>query len=166
MINSLGVLGWGVGGIEAEAVMLGESVGMIIPEVIGVKITGKLKDGCCATDVVLKLTNLLRKVGVVEKFVEFFGEGLEQLSLADRATLSNMCPEYGATVGYFPVDSRTLDYLQLTGRSAHHLAVIKEYLQENLLIRDQKTEELIQWTKVVELNLDEVEPVVAGPKRP
>lgn len=116
MINALGVLGWGVGGIEAEAVMLGESVSMILPEVVGVKVIGQLREGTCATDAILALTNLLRKTGVVGKFVEFFGEGLKSLSLADRATMSNMCPEYGATVGFFPVDKNTLDYLALTGR--------------------------------------------------
>ena len=128
MINSLGVLGWGVGGIEAEAVMLGEFVSMILPEVVGVEVSGALPEGCCATDVVLKLTNLLRKVGVVGKFVEFFGNGLDSLSLPDRATLSNMSPEYGATMGFFPVDQNTLDYLLLTGRDKNRVNIIKEYL--------------------------------------
>lgn len=117
MINALGILGWGVGGIEAEAVMLGEFVSIVLPKVVGVEVSGTLPEGCCATDVVLKLTNMLRKVGVVGKFVEFFGEGLNSLSLPDRATLSNMSPEYGATMGFFPVDNNTLDYLLLTGRS-------------------------------------------------
>ena len=146
MINALGILGWGVGGIEAEAVMLGEYVSMLLPEVVGVKVTGQLDDRCCATDVVLKLTNILRKVGVVEKFVEFHGEGLMQLTLPDRATLSNMAPEYGATVGFFPVDQNTLSYLKLTGRDDKKVQLIEQYLKANLLFRDTQNESQIKYT--------------------
>ncbi len=166
MINSLGVLGWGVGGIEAEAVMLGEFVSMLLPEVVGVKVTGEMPEGCCATDVVLKLTNILRKVGVVGKFVEFHGEGLKSLTLADRATLSNMSPEYGATMGFFPVDDNTLSYLHLTGRTDKRIAEIEGYLKKNMLFRNKKNEQDIQYTQVVQLDLTDIEPVVAGPKRP
>ena len=166
MINGLGVLGWGVGGIEAEAVMLGEYVSMLLPDVVGVRVVGKLKEGCCATDVVLKLVNKLRKVGVVGKFVEFHGEGLQCLSLADRATLSNMAPEYGATMGFFPVDDNTLDYLRLTGRTDEMISIIEHYLKNNFLFRNEETEGSVDYTQLVELDLNEVTPVVAGPKRP
>ncbi len=146
MINALGVLGWGVGGIEAEAVMLGECIGMLLPKVVGVKVIGKLREGTCATDAVLALTNNLRKVGVVEKFVEFFGDGLDNLTLADWATLSNMCPEYGATVGFFTVDNNTLDYMRLTGRSDEQIAIVENYFKENFLFRNSEKENLIEWS--------------------
>lgn len=166
MINGLGVLGWGVGGIEAEAVMLGESVSMVLPEVVGVKVTGKIQTDCCATDVVLVLTNKLRKEGVVGKFVEFFGDGLNNMSLEDRATLSNMAPEYGATAAFFPVDDNTLKYLRFTGRPEERINLIEKYLKANSLYRDPSTESSIDYTKVVNLELDKVRPSLAGPKRP
>jgi aconitate hydratase len=130
MINGLGVVGWGVGGIEAEAVMLGECTAMVLPEVIGFKLTGQLSEQATATDLVLLCTQMLRKKGVVDKFVEFFGPGVKSLTLADRATVSNMAPEYGATVGFFAVDDRTLDYLNQTGREPEKIALIREYLQK------------------------------------
>lgn len=166
MINGLGVLGWGVGGIEAEAVMLGEFVTMLLPEVIGVEITGSLKEGVCSTDAVLTLTNLLRKVNVVGKFVEFFGEGLEHLSVQDRATMSNMAPEYGATAAYFPLDDKTFEYLIKTGRDKDHLRVAKMYLQKNHLFRESETEKYIEFTKKIVFDLTSVLPTMAGPKRP
>src|SRR5436305_6855159 len=130
MINGLGVLGWGVGGIEAEAAMLGQPVSMLIPQVVGVKLTGKLREGATATDLVLTITELLRKHGVVGKFVEYFGPGLAQLALADRATIGNMSPEYGATCGIFPIDEETLKYLRMTGRSAKQIALVESYCKE------------------------------------
>ena len=166
MINGLGVLGWGVGGIEAEAVLLGESISMVLPDVVGVKVTGKLQPDCCATDIVLVLTNKLRQEGVVGKFVEFFGHGLDHMSLEDRATLSNMAPEYGATVAFFPVDDNTLKYLRFTGRSEDKISLIEKYLKTNCLYRDPDTESSIDYTKVVNLELDKVRPSLAGPKRP
>ena len=166
MINGLGVLGWGVGGIEAEAVMLGEFVTMLLPEVIGVEITGQLHQGVCSTDAVLTLTNMLRKVNVVGKFVEFFGHGLDHLSVQDRATLSNMAPEYGATVAYFPLDENTFNYLHNTGRDEKFLLVAKEYLKRNLLFRTKEQEKQIKFTKVIIFDLAAVVPTLAGPKRP
>lgn len=136
MINGLGVLGWGVGGIEAEAVMLGQHISMVIPEVIGFKLTGKLEKHVTATDLVLTITKILRKRGVVGKFVEFFGHGVANLTVEDRATLSNMAPEYGAYMGYFPIDRKTIDYLKKTGRDSNKVAVIEKYLQSNRLFRD------------------------------
>ena len=129
MINGLGVVGWGVGGIEAEAVMLGETISMVLPQVVGFKLTGTLSKNTTATDLVLTCTEMLRKRGVVGKFVEFYGSGLQSLSISDRATISNMAPEYGATIGYFPIDGRTLDYLRLTGRDESKIQEIEQYLR-------------------------------------
>jgi len=165
MINGLGVLGWGVGGIEAEAAMLGQPVSMLLPQVVGFKLTGSLKEGTTATDLVLTVTEILRKVGVVGKFVEFFGTGLDQLALADRATIANMAPEYGATCGIFPVDSITLDYLRTTGRSKELVALVEAYCKEQGLFRTSATADA-EYTQVVDLDLSTVEPSVAGPKRP
>src|SRR5262249_30638725 len=133
MVNGLGVLGWGVGGIEAEAAMLGQPLSMLVPKVVGFKLTGSLPEGATATDLVLTVTEILRKTGVVGKFVEYFGEGVTALPLADRATIGNMSPEYGATCGFFPVDEITLDYLSLTGRSAERIALVEAYCKENML---------------------------------
>lgn len=165
MINGLGVLGWGVGGIEAEAVMLGQPLYMLIPEVIGVRLKGELKEGVTATDLVLTITEMLRKRGVVEKFVEFFGPGLNQLSLADRATIANMAPEYGATTGYFPVDRVTLEYLRQTGRSEDLIDLVERYYKEQGLYREENSPEP-EYTDVLELDLSTVEASLAGPKRP
>ncbi len=164
MVNGLGVLGWGVGGIEAEAAMLGEPLSMLVPQVVGFKLTGGMPEGATATDLVLTVTELLRKVGVVGKFVEYFGEGLGSLPLADRATLGNMSPEYGATCGFFPVDDHTLDYLRLTGRSAERVALVEAYCKENLLWHDPNDH--ATYSQVVELDLGDVEPSIAGPRRP
>jgi aconitate hydratase len=165
MINGLGVLGWGVGGIEAEAAMLGQPVSMLIPQVVGFKLTGKLREGTTATDLVLTVTQALRKLGVVGKFVEFFGPGVAELALADRATLSNMAPEYGATCGIFPVDAETLRYLRLTGRSEEQIALVEAYYKEQGLFHTSATPEAV-YTQTLELDLATVEPSVAGPKRP
>jgi aconitate hydratase len=165
MINGLGVLGWGVGGIEAEAAMLGQPVSMLIPEVIGVKLSGQLREGITATDLVITLTQILRKKGVVGRFVEYFGPGLEYLSIADRATLANMAPEYGATCGFFPVDQVTLDYLNLTGRDKQVIALVESYSKIQGLWRDATTADPV-FTDIVELDLSSIEPSLAGPKRP
>jgi len=165
MINGLGVLGWGVGGIEAEAAMLGQPSYMLVPEVIGFKLTGELPEGATATDLVLTITQMLRKRGVVEKFVEFFGPGLSQLSLANRATIANMAPEYGATMGFFPVDQITLDYLRQTGRDEAHVQFVEAYCKEQGLFRTDDTPDP-EYTDVLELDLSTVEPSLAGPKRP
>ncbi|MGH9529641.1 MAG: aconitate hydratase AcnA [Terriglobales bacterium] len=165
MVNGLGVLGWGVGGIEAEAAMLGQPVSMLIPQVVGVKLTGRLREGATATDLVLTITEMLRKFGVVGKFVEFFGPGLHELALADRATISNMSPEYGATCGIFPVDKETLNYLRLTGRSEEQIALVEAYCREQGLFHDAKTPEA-EYSELLALDLDSVEPSIAGPKRP
>ena len=165
MVNGLGVLGWGVGGIEAEAAMLGQPVSMLIPEVIGFKLTGKLHEGITATDLVLTVTQMLRKKGVVGKFVEFYGPGLADLPLADRATISNMAPEYGATCGFFPVDQETLRYLQLTGRDEHTVALVEAYSKAQGLWYDKDAEDPI-FTECLNLDLGAVEPSLAGPKRP
>jgi aconitate hydratase len=165
MINGLGVLGWGVGGIEAEAVMLGQPISMLIPEVIGVKLTGRLPEGVTATDLVLTITQILRKKGVVGKFVEFYGDGLAHLPLANRATIANMAPEYGATCGFFPIDEQTLDYLRLTGRDAQNVALVQAYAQAQGMWRTDDTPDPI-FTDTVELNLASIEPSLAGPKRP
>ncbi len=165
MINGLGVLGWGVGGIEAEAAMLGQPISMVIPEVIGVKFTGKLKEGIIATDLVLRVTELLRQKGVVAKFVEFFGPGLNELPLADRATISNMSPEYGATCGFFPVDDETLAYMRLTGRSEHIIELVEAYAKAQGLWRENDEADPI-FTDIVEIDLSSIEPSLAGPKRP
>jgi aconitate hydratase len=164
MINGIGVLGWGVGGIEAEAVMLGQPIYIMLPEVIGLKLTGKLKEGTTSTDLVLSVAELLRKTGVVGKFVEVFGSGLNGLSVPDRATISNMSPEFGCTVTYFPPDQKTLEYLRITGRDEKQIETAETYLKANLLWREN--EDSIKFTEVIELNLDLVEPSVAGPKRP
>jgi aconitate hydratase len=165
MINGLGVLGWGVGGIEAEAAMLGQAVSMLIPQVVGVKLTGKLREGATATDLVLTVTEMLRKHGVVGKFVEYFGPGLQELPLADRATIANMSPEYGATCGIFPVDKETLAYLQLTGRSEEQIALVEAYCREQGLFHDEKTAQA-QYSELLALDLGTVESSLAGPKRP
>ncbi|AKM18649.1 Aconitate hydratase [Geobacillus sp. 12AMOR1] len=165
MINGLGVLGWGVGGIEAEAGMLGQPSYFPVPEVIGVRLTGKLPDGATATDLALKVTQVLRKKGVVGKFVEFFGPGVATLPLADRATIANMAPEYGATCGFFPVDAEALDYLRLTGRDEHHVQVVEAYCKANGLFYTPDAPEPV-FTDVVEINLSEIETNLSGPKRP
>jgi aconitate hydratase len=165
MINGLGVLGWGVGGIEAEAAMLGQPVSMLIPLVVGVKMIGRLREGATATDLVLTVTEMLRKHGVVGKFVEYFGPGLRDLPLADRATIANMSPEYGATCGIFPIDKETLKYLRLTGRSEEQIALVEAYSREQGLFHDDKTPEA-QYSELLTLDLASVEPSLAGPKRP
>jgi aconitate hydratase len=165
MINGLGVLGWGVGGIEAEAAMLGQPVSMLIPLVVGVKLTGRLREGATATDFVLTVTEMLRKHGVVGKFVEYFGPGLRDLRLADRATIANMAPEYGATCGIFPIDKETLRYLKLTGRSDDQIALVEAYGREQGLFHDEKTPEA-EYSELLSLDLATVEPSLAGPKRP
>ncbi|MCU4538531.1 aconitate hydratase AcnA [Acinetobacter bereziniae] len=164
MINGLGVLGWGVGGIEAEAAMLGQPISMLIPEVIGFKLTGKLREGITATDLVLTITQMLRKKGVVGKFVEFYGDGLADLPLADRATIANMAPEYGATCGFFPIDEITLGYLRLTGRQDDRIALVEAYCKEQGLWRNTGDEPV--FTDTLALDMSTVEASVAGPKRP
>ncbi|HTV09195.1 MAG TPA: aconitate hydratase [Candidatus Aquilonibacter sp.] len=165
MINGLGVLGWGVGGIEAEAAMLGQPVSMLVPQVVGFKLTGKLREGATATDLVLTVTEMLRKFGVVGKFVEFYGSGISQLPLADRATIANMAPEYGATCGIFPVDAETLNYLRLTGRSEEHIALTEAYYKTQGLFHTPDAPEA-EYSGLLQLDLSTVEPSVAGPKRP
>ncbi|MDS1136905.1 aconitate hydratase AcnA [Nitratireductor indicus] len=165
MINGLGVLGWGVGGIEAEAAMLGQPVSMLLPEVIGFKLTGKLKEGVTATDLVLTVVQMLRKKGVVGKFVEFFGDGLDHLTLADAATIGNMGPEYGATCGFFPVDSETLNYLNVSGRSKERIALVEAYSRAQGMFRETGSEHPV-FTDTLELDLGDVVPSMAGPKRP
>jgi aconitate hydratase len=164
MINGLGVLGWGVGGIEAEAAMLGEAISMLVPQVVGFRLHGELPEGATATDLVLTVTEILRQTGVVGKFVEYFGEGLAGLPVADRATIGNMSPEYGATCGFFPVDDETLRYLRLTGRDEERVALAEAYCKENLLWHDPS--EPATYSQVVELDLSTVEPSIAGPRRP
>ncbi|WP_455819860.1 aconitate hydratase AcnA [Pseudomonas cerasi] len=164
MINALGVLGWGVGGIEAEAAMLGQPVSMLIPDVVGFKLTGKLNAGITATDLVLTVTQMLRKHGVVGKFVEFYGDGLDDLPLADRATIANMAPEYGATCGFFPIDAVTLGYMKLTGRSAQQVALVEAYAKAQGLWRHQGDEPV--FTSTLALDMGDVESSLAGPKRP
>jgi aconitate hydratase len=165
MVNALGVFGWGVGGIEAEAAMLGQPSSMLIPEVVGFRLHGKLSEGATATDLVLTVTEMLRKKGVVGKFVEFYGTGLSTLSVPDRATIANMAPEYGATMGFFPVDSETLAYLSFTGRSHEQIALVEAYCKEQILFRTDSTPEPA-FSDKLELDLSTVEPTVAGPKRP
>jgi aconitate hydratase len=165
MINGLGVLGWGVGGIEAEAAMLGQAISMLVPQVVGFKLTGKLREGATATDLVLTVTQMLRKLGVVGKFVEFYGPGIAELPLADRATISNMAPEYGATCGIFPVDAETLRYLRLTGRGEEQIALVEAYYKEQGLFHTASSPEA-EYTQTLALDLATVEPSVAGPKRP
>jgi aconitate hydratase A / 2-methylisocitrate dehydratase len=164
MVNGLGVLGWGVGGIEAEAAMLDEALSMLVPQVVGFRLTGALREGATATDLVLTVTEILRRTGVVGKFVEYFGPGVGSLALADRATLGNMSPEYGATCGFFPVDDVTLAYLRLTGRSDERIALVEAYCKENLLWHEPG--EHPEYSQVVELDLGDVEPSLAGPRRP
>ena len=165
MVNSLGVFGWGVGGIEAEAAMLGQPLSMLVPQVVGFKLHGRLKEGATATDLVLTVTEILRKKGVVGKFVEFFGSGLTSLSVPDRATIANMAPEYGATMGFFPVDDETLAYLRFTARSHEQVALVEAYCKEQMLFRTDKTPDP-SYSDVLELDLGSVEATVAGPKRP
>ena len=165
MINGLGVLGWGVGGIEAEAGMLGQPVTMLIPQVVGFRFTGKLAEGITATDLVLTVVQMLRAEGVVGKFVEYFGPGLQTLSLEDKATIANMSPEYGATMGFFPVNAKTLDYLRFTGRSAEQVALVEAYTKANTLFADGTGPDPT-FSTVLELDLSTVEPSLAGPKRP
>lgn len=165
MINGLGVVGWGVGGIEAEAAMLGQPVSLQTPEVIGVHLDGEMPEGVTATDLTLRVTELLRKEKVVGKFVEFFGTGTASLTVADRATIGNMSPEYGATMGFFPADEKTLDYLRMTGRSEKHIALVEKYLKAQKIFGIPRKGE-IDYTKVIELDLSTLEPSVAGPKRP
>jgi aconitate hydratase len=164
MVNGLGVLGWGVGGIEAEAALLGEELSMLVPQVVGVRLDGRLREGATATDLVLTVTELLRRTGVVGKFVEYFGSGIGSLALADRATIGNMSPEYGATCGFFPVDDLTLAYLRLTGRPEERVELVEAYCKENLLWHDETVEP--RYSQVVELDLASVEPSLAGPRRP
>lgn len=164
MVNGIGVLGWGVGGIEAEAAMLGQPIYMILPQVIGLKITGKMKEGTTSTDLVLTITKLLRDYGVVGKIVEVFGPGLENLAVTDRATISNMSPEFGCTDTHWPIDQRTLDYMRNTSRTEDHIDMVEAYAKTNMLWRDDNAE--IEYTDVVELDLATVEPTISGPKRP
>src|SRR5574338_131933 len=165
MVNGLGVLGWGVGGIEAEAAMLGQPVSMLIPEVVGFRLDGELREGITATDLVLTVTQMLRQKGVVGRFVEFYGPGLDSMTVADRATIANMAPEYGATCGFFPIDSRTLDYLELTGRDSDRIALVKAFAEAQGLWRDASTPEPL-FTDTLELDMSTIEPSLAGPKRP
>jgi aconitate hydratase len=165
MVNGLGVVGWGVGGIEAEAAMLGQPISMLIPQVLGFRLTGKMPQGATATDLVLTITEALRKHGVVGKFVEFFGDGLGALTIADRATLGNMCPEYGATVAIFPIDEMTLDYLRLTGRNDADVRLVEDYARAQGLFRTESSEDAI-YSETLELDLSTIEPSLAGPKRP
>ena len=164
MVNSLSVLGWGVGGIEAEAAMLGQAISMNIPDVIGFELKGSLKEGITATDLVLSITKILRDKGVVGKFVEFYGKGLKNLSLADRATISNMAPEYGATCGFFPTDEETINYLKLTGKDNEHLNIVEEYSKKQTLWADENYAP--DYSDKILLDLDTIEPTLAGPKRP
>jgi aconitate hydratase len=165
MVNGLGVLGWGVGGIEAEAAILGQPVSMLIPEVVGFRLAGQLKEGITATDLVLTVTQMLRQKGVVGRFVEFYGPGLDNLPLADRATIANMAPEYGATCGFFPVDERTIDYLKLTGRDDEQIALVRAYAQAQGLWRDAASPDPL-FTDTLQLDMGTIEPSLAGPKRP
>ena len=165
MVNGMGVLGWGVGGIEAEAAMLGQPIAMLIPDVVGFKLTGRLPEGATATDLVLTVTQMLRRQGVVGKFVEFYGPALDHLPVADRATIGNMAPEYGATCGFFPVDALTLDYLRQTGRDEHRIALTEAYLRAQHMFRDATTPDPV-FTDTLELDLSTVQPCLAGPKRP
>src|SRR5690606_34294370 len=165
MVNGLGVLGWGVGGIEAEAAMLGQPVSMLLPEVVGFRLTGKIKEGVTATDLVLTVTQMLRKKGVVGKFVEFFGEGLENMTLADRATIANMGPEYGATCGFFPVDRETLNYMNTTGRDEHRIELVEAYCRAQGMWREKGAADPV-FTDILELDMGDVVPSMAGPKRP
>ncbi|MBP3192576.1 aconitate hydratase [Natronogracilivirga saccharolytica] len=164
MVNGIGVVGWGVGGIEAEAVMLGQPIYMLNPEVVGLKLTGSLPEGATSTDLVLAVTHFLRSHGVVGKFVEVFGDGLDTLTVPDRATISNMSPEFGCTVTFFPIDDRTLDYMQLTGRNSQHIETVEAYTRSNLMWRENENQ--IRYTEQLELDLGDVVPAISGPKRP
>ncbi len=164
MVNGLGVLGWGVGGIEAEAAMLGQPISMLMPQVLGFKLTGELKPGTTATDLVLTVAELLRKTGVVGKFVEFYGPGLASVPLANRATIGNMSPEYGSTCAIFPIDDETLSYLRLTGRPEHQIRLVEAYAKEQGLWHDPEHE--AEYSQILEFDLGSVEPSLAGPKRP
>ncbi len=164
MVNGIGVIAWGVGGIEAEAAMLGQPIFFTCPEVVGLKLTGKIPSHCTATDMVLSITRILRDKGVVGKFVEVFGDGLDNLTVTDRATISNMSPEFGCTVTYFPIDDRTLEYMHATNRSPEQIKIVEEYCKENLLWRTGNED--ILYSSVVELDLNTLEPTVSGPKRP
>jgi aconitate hydratase len=164
MVNGAAVLGWGVGGIEAEAAMLGQPISMLIPEVVGFKLTGRMTEGTTATDLVLKVVQMLRKKGVVGKFVEFYGEGLDHLPLADRATIGNMAPEYGATCGFFPIDDETLRYLTQTGRDEATLALVEAYAKANGMWRGPDYDPV--YTDTLELDMSTVVPAISGPKRP
>lgn len=165
MVNGLGVLGWGVGGIEAEAAMLGQPISMTLPEVIGFRLDGKISTGVTSTDLVLTITQMLRKKGVVDKFVEFYGPGVKELNVAERATIANMAPEYGATIGIFPVDEQTLSYLRLTGRSEDHIQKVRAYLVENQMW-DKAQDPDVHYTDTLHLDMSKVKPSLAGPKRP
>src|SRR6058998_2336637 len=165
MVNGLGVVGWGVGGIEAEAAMLGQPISMLIPQVLGFRLIGTMLEGATATDLVLTITERLRKHGVVGKFVEFFGSGLEHLTIADRATLGNMCPEYGATIAIFPIDVMTLDYLRLTSREESRIQLVEAYAKAQRMFRTAADPEPV-YSEVIELDLSGIEPSLAGPKRP
>src|ERR671932_258554 len=165
MINGLGVLGWGVGGIEAEAAMLGQPMSMLIPQVVGFKLGGELPEGSTATDLVLTVTEMLRRYGVVGKFVEFFGPGVSRLSLADRATLGNMSPEFGSTCAIFPIDAETLRYLEFSGRDPERIALVEAYARAQGLWHDEDSEEPT-YSETLELDLGDVVPSLAGPKRP
>src|SRR5262245_41171774 len=165
MVGGLGVVGWGVGGIEAEASLLGQPQSMLIPDVVGFRMTGSLPAGATATDLVLTVTQMLRKHGVVEKFVEFFGPGVRSLSVADRATIANMAPEYGATIGYFPIDEKTLEYLKLTGRSEEQIQLVEAYAREQGVFADAGAPDP-ELSAVLELDLASVSPCLAGPSRP
>src|SRR3954468_24500263 len=165
MINGLGVLGWGVGGIEAEAAMLGQPISMLLPQVIGFRLTGELREGATATDLVLTVTEMLREKGVVSKFVEFFGPGISGLGLADRATIGNMSPEFGPAFAIFPIDRETLRYLEFTGRPTEQIELVDAYTREQGLFHEDDSEELT-YSDTLELDLGDVEPSIAGPKRP
>src|SRR5262249_45030150 len=165
MVNGLGVVGWGVGGIEAEAAMLGQPISMLIPQVVGFRLTGAMLEGATATDLVLTVTERLRKHCVGGKFVEFFGPGLQYLTIADRATLGNMCPEYGATIAIFPVDEMTIDYLRLTGRPEWRIQLVDAYTKAQGLFRRENAPDPV-YSEVIELDLETIEPSLAGPKRP
>ncbi len=166
MVNGLGIVGWGVGGIEALSVMLGQPIVMVLPAVVGVELAGFLQRGVTATDLVLEIVQTLRKEGVVGKFVEFFGEGVQCLSLADRATVANMAPEYGATMGFFPVDSTTLSYYRSTGRPASSVDLAGQYLRANSLFNTRESWKDIRYSETLRLDLSAVQPCVSGPKRP
>ena len=165
MVNGLGVLGWGVGGIEAEAAMLGQPISMLLPQVVGFKLDGELPEGATATDLVLTVTEMLRERGVVSKFVEFFGPGLPTLGLADRATIGNMSPEFGSTCAIFPVDAETLRYLELTGRPTETIELVDAYAREQGMFHDEGAEDPV-FSDLLELDLGDVVPSIAGPKRP